>query len=79
MIVTIETKFDIGDVVWFIKGGRPSCAKVYHLHTSLIRENEDYVFTTYRLRSPYGEEYLEDFFESRIFPTKESLLKHIEQ
>ena len=77
MIVTIETKFDVGDVVWFIKGGRPNSAKVFHLHTSLIRENGDHVFTTYRLRDLYGEEFLQDFFESRLFGSKQELLDHI--
>ena len=76
MIVTIETKFDIGDVVWFIKGGRPNSAKVFHLHTSLIREKADHTFTTYRLQSPSGDPYIEDFFESRLFATKEELLSH---
>ena len=78
MKVTLETKFNIGDEVYYIKRGKICCAQVCHLHATFIKGEKEYSDTTYRLKSPMGEAtYLEDFMESRLFATKEELLKHI--
>ncbi|MBO7323713.1 MAG: hypothetical protein J6U51_09055 [Bacteroidales bacterium] len=78
MEIKINTKFNIGDEVYYIKRGKICLAKVCHIHASYIVDKEETTFNTYRLKSPMGEAtFLEDFVESRLFATKEELLKHI--
>ena len=78
MEIKINTKFNIGDEVYYIKGGKICLAKVEHIHATYIIDKEEYTSNTYRLKSINGgPTFLEDFFESRLFATKEELLKHI--
>lgn len=78
MKVKIETKFNIGDEVYYIKRGKICLAKVNHIHATFIKDEKEYTANTYRLVSPMGgATFLEDFVESRLFATKEELLKHI--
>lgn len=79
MEITIKTKFSIGDEVYYLKRGKVCSAVVNHIGIShVVKTDREYTGTTYRLVSPLGEPtYLEDFFESRLFATKQELLKHI--
>ena len=78
MEIKINTKFNIGDEVYYIKRGKICLAKVNHIHATCIVDEQEYTSNTYRLVSPNGgPTFLEDFFESRLFATKEELLKHI--
>ena len=78
MEIKINTKFNIGDEVYYIKRGKICCAQVCHIHATFIKDEKEYSDTTYRLRSPMGNAtYLEDFVEKRLFATKEELLNHI--
>ena len=78
MEIKINTKFNIGDEVYYIKGGKVCLAQVCHIHASYIIDGAETAFNTYRLKSPLsGERFLEDFVEKRLFATKEELLKHI--
>lgn len=78
MQITLETKFNIGDEVYYIKRGKICLAKVNHIHATFIKDENEYTANTYRLVCPMGgATFLEDFVESRLFATKEELLKHI--
>ncbi len=66
--MTLETKFDVGDTIWFMYNNRPMCAVVT---TMIVTKNE----------SVYGEEYQcptrdrrHDIHHTFAFKTKEDLL-----
>lgn len=78
MEIKINTKFNIGDEVYYIKRGKICLAKVNHIHATFIKDETEYSANSYRLVSINGgPTFLEDFVESRLYSTKEELLKHI--
>lgn len=64
----IETKYDIGQEVWFMHKCKPICEKV----TSLTIYTHNKVVIEYFFQMPFVF-----VREERIFPTKEELLKNL--
>ena len=78
MQISIDTKFNIGDEVYYVKRGNICSAIVNHLQAVFVKADKVYCNTTYRLKSTLEDDLLqEDFFESKLFATKEELLKHL--
>lgn len=85
MIMTIETKFNIGDEVWFMDDNRPTNAKVCGYE---IKYSKGLYFGTYpsggvKISTYYaliGGNMLSDIEiieEELLFPTKEELIKSL--
>lgn len=80
----IETKYNIGDEVWFIHGNRCSNGKICGMeHTYGIGKmfgklytGEEIVKIHYSVESPQYP-FVLDFEEEKLFPTKEELLKSL--
>lgn len=68
--MTIETKYNIGDEVWFLFDGKPLNGKIARKseHTIKIivvfKNGKDYLFSR-------------DIKDFKLFPTKEELLKSL--
>ena len=70
--MTIETKYNIGDEVWFQTLGINYKAKVMEIRMRIFSDND--IIINYSLeRSGYYYERNED----ELFPTKEELLKSL--
>ena len=67
--MTIETKYNIGDEVWFLFDGKPLNGKIYRISEYTIK-----VKVIFK-----GKEYLfgRDIKGVKLFPTKEELLKSL--
>ena len=68
--MTIETKYNIGDEVWFIKDNKPQTMKVSYIE----------IIAASTVSKPcirYGFGNFERYTESLLFPTKEELLKSL--
>lgn len=72
MIVKIETKYDIGQEVWFKSFGYNKCATIYAINIIVFDNNDTEI--RYKL-SKHGSFY--DRAEFELFPTKEELLKRL--
>ena len=69
--MTIETKYNIGDEVWFIEEGEPIKDEILSIEINIYKDS---IFVEYLFANdsyPYG------LNESYLFPTKEELLKSL--
>ena len=71
--MTIETKYNIGQEVWFVSKGKAvkDVVDMIHIHIG------SYEHITYSFRSKRVLGLFETIQESNIFPTKEELLKSL--
>lgn len=76
MEVTLTTKFDIGDEAFFRSHGVICSGIVTHVQVTFVKNEHGviYVNTIYRLKNKRGERYIEDFWEKRLYATKEELM-----
>ncbi len=76
MEVVLTTKFDIGDEAFFRSHGEICSGIVTHVQVTFVKNEHGviYVNTIYRLKNKRGERYLEDFWEKRLYATKEELM-----
>lgn len=74
--MTIETKYNIGDEVWFASGGKEMCGYIEYLriHYECGRWEEDKV-ESYTVRG--FDDILYAVEAESLFPTKEELLKSL--
>jgi hypothetical protein len=72
--MTIETRYDIGDEVWFIVNGR--IAEFIVSQVSIVK-TEHNAYITYGLRTKNEPIITFDATEKFLFPTKEELLKSL--
>jgi hypothetical protein len=70
--MTIETKYNIGDEVWFQTLGINYKALITHVHIDVFTDG-DHIIHYDLLREDYPYERNED----ELFPTKEELLKNL--
>ena len=75
MEVTLATKFDIGDDVFFRSYGEICSGIVCQVQANFVKTEEGVVSlgAIYRLKDKKGERCLEDFWEKRLFASKEEL------
>jgi hypothetical protein len=74
--MTVETKFNIGDEVWLMYDNMAITAQVIEMNVE-IRENYLSVVNANcycKIKSPH---FTREIHDSRIFPTKEELLKSL--
>lgn len=74
--MTIETKYDIGDEVWLMYDNMAITAQVIEMNVE-IRVNYLSVVTANcycKIKCPH---FTREIHDSRIFPTKEELLKSL--
>ena len=71
--MTIETKFNIGDEVWFMKENKPT-KKVVDFIEIITASTTSKSFIQYGLKM---EGVVERVTEKYLFPTKEELLKSL--
>ena len=81
--MTIETKYNIGDVVWFMWDNKPTCQKIAAMEV-YVRERvlpsyyvEPYEINPIKVVNSDIIPYNRRFHEYRLFPTKEELLKSL--
>ena len=79
MEVYQKTKFDVGDEVFFRSQGEVQSGIVYHVQATFVKNEQHFIFLNaiYRLKNKRGERYLEDFWEKRLYATKEEILNKI--
>ena len=70
--MTIETKYNIGDEVWFMNDGEPTSERIVRIDVERY-EQKQYVEYTVVL----SDVILTSFYEQELFPTKEELLKSL--
>lgn len=66
--MTITTKYNIGDEVWFIFGGKPYKSRVLGIK---VWSQDWYIYCVRQFQSSG------DILEELLFPTKEELLKSL--
>ena len=71
--MTIETRYNIGDKVWFMSTYTPICATIFAVEIISV-ENRGCVIR-YTLKS--GGNIINKKFEHELFPTKEELLRSL--
>ena len=69
--MTIETKYNIGDEVWFEYRGRPQKTKIQIIDSKVWDGGQSIYYTM------NYEGIIMEFRESYLFPTKEELLKSL--
>ena len=76
MEANFTTKFDIGDEAFFRSHGEICSGIVTHVQVTFVKNEHGviYVNTIYRLKNKRGERYIEDFWEKRLYATKEELM-----
>lgn len=67
--MTIKTKHNIGDMVWFLDGYRAQCCKVTGVDVHVLGNSKPYVQYRFCVFAPVKEEH--------VFKTKEELIKYI--
>ena len=67
--MVVESKFNIGDDVWFIRGNQATCCDVTGVGI-FVEGNKEPKIT-------YTVHYDHDYDESQVFATKEELLKSL--
>ena len=70
--MTIETKYNIGDEVWFILGATAKKGEVLEITFTKIED----ILTGYYYNVSVGTSHA-SFYEKQLFPTKEELLKSL--
>lgn len=68
----IETKYNIGEDVWFMNEGEPISEKIVRID---VEQYERKQFVQYTV--VLGDCLLTTFYEQEVFPTKEELLKSL--
>ena len=68
----IETKYNIGDEVWFMNDGEPTSERIVRIDVEQY-ERKQFVECTVVL----SDVILTSFYEQELFPTKEELLKSL--
>lgn len=69
--MTIETKYNIGDKVWFMHNNSVNCETIIKIDVFIERDviYNNIFYHIYNYCSPY--------IEQKLFPTKEDLLKSL--
>ena len=70
--MTIETKYNIDDKVWFMNEGEPTSERIVRID---IEQYERKQFVEYTV--VLSDVILTSFYEQELFPTKEELLKSL--
>jgi len=70
--MTIETKFNISDTIWFMNGNKAECCTVTSMKMGMDNHTNKNLWIFY---SPYFRNYW--ISESKCFSTKEDLLKSL--
>ena len=70
--MTIETKYNIGDEVWFMNEGEPTSEKIVRID---VEQYEQKQFVEYTV--VLSDVILTSFYEQEVFPTKEELIKSL--
>ena len=70
--MTIETKYNLGDEVWFMNEGEPISEKIVRID---VEQYERKQFVQYTV--VLSDVILTTFYEQEVFPTKEELLKSL--
>ena len=71
--MTIETKFNPKNVVWFIKDEKVLSQDITSIDISVVKGNDVRIF--YLFFRPKGESF--SIKENKVFPTKEALLQSL--
>lgn len=69
--MTIETKYNIGDEVWFMDDLQPTSGEILMIDIERYKRMQ---FTKYTVALC---DVLTSFYEDKLFPTKEELLKSL--
>lgn len=72
--MTIETKYNMGDKVWFNCMGTPMSIQISEINIAV--EFDNCVLVRYMI-GEYNEKYFFERDEDELFPTKEELLKSL--
>ena len=72
--MTIETKYNIGDEVWFMNKNKACSDIITAVH---IYRTETLLNTTYGFGNTIQTQIVSTMKESDLFPTKEELLKSL--
>lgn len=67
--MTIKTKHNIGDMVWFLDGYRAQCCKITGVDVQVLGTSKPHVQYRFCMFAPVKEEH--------VFKTKEELIKYI--
>ena len=67
--MTIKTKYNIGDEVWYILKGNVYHEIIDHIVIDVVKTGEIYIYYNSEGKFPHRED--------RLFPTKEELLKSL--
>ena len=70
--MTIKTKYNIGDKVWFMNEGEPTSERIVRID---VEQYERKQFVEYTV--VLSDVILTSFYEQEVFPTKEELLKSL--
>ena len=70
--MTIETKYNIGDEVWFMNEGEPTSEKIVRIDVEQYEQKQFIEYTVILC-----DVILTSFYEEEVFPTKEELLKSL--
>lgn len=72
--MTIKTKYNIGQEVWFIEDNKVCNKKITAIHLHIYESGSDISYSC--SPSEFGK-LLNSVNESKLFPTKEELLKSL--
>lgn len=73
--MTIETRYDIGDKVWFMYNNSVKCESIIKINALIEKDMNStniHITILYHLY-----DYDTSYIESKLFPTKEELLKSL--
>lgn len=72
--MTIETKYNIGQKVWFLKFSMPIQGKIYAIS---VHENCGIVFHVETINGVHRGNFVITLNEDELYPTKEELLNSL--
>jgi hypothetical protein len=76
--MTINTKFNIGDEVWFVEYNRPLTARIFRISASVSEGYENQTRIYYYTRQNSCGNYIDrTLYETDLFPDKQSLLNSL--
>ena len=76
--MTIETKYNIGDILWFMHDNKPKTMKVWDINIEIkTKFDGQYEYGSYVRIFYYDFGNHNKIEESELFPTKEELLKSL--
>ena len=75
-VMTIETKYNIGDEVWLMHENMAITAEILEIDISVLNTKYRGLCTDvfFKVKAPY---FTREIYESHLFPTKEELLKSL--